>query len=268
MFRRRPAPIPPREVSLASVLVRVGWRASAASTSPACDPPAQGEQWLARTSSVSVRRPPQCLQLHRQNAQHRWIAAGPRSPWACASRSPARWRARSARFRTTTWPQMSTSRVRKRSSRSGTRSVRSPSASCRRWRSSRPPRSPSAPFPSSMASGSTTSSARATAVHLGVAISLRGGGLVAPAIHDADERRSRRAHGGAARSRRPRPRRVAPRVRDVGPDDHGDQPRRARGAGCRTGSSTRRRSRSSGSARSPSDRGPSTAWSALTRSSP
>ncbi len=51
-------------------------------------------------------------------------------------------------------------------------------------------------------------------VHLGVAISLRGGGLVAPAIHDADQLLARRADGAPARPHRPRARRPAARVGD------------------------------------------------------
>ena len=53
----------------------------------------------------------------------------------------------------------------------------------------------------------------APSVHLGVAVSLRGGGLVAPAIHDADERSARRADGRAARPRGAGPGRSAARRR-------------------------------------------------------
>ena len=47
----------------------------------------------------------------------------------------------------------------------------------------------------------------ATAIHVGVAISLRGGGLVAPALHDADQPSARRADARAPGSRRARARR-------------------------------------------------------------
>ena len=63
-------------------------------------------------------------------------------------------------------------------------------------------------------------------VHLGTAIALRTGGLIAPAILDADDKPLDRAHGRAARSGRPDPRGSAAQLRaDVG-DRHRDQPRR------------------------------------------
>ena len=54
---------------------------------------------------------------------------------------------------------------------------------------------------SSTASGSTALPSSATAIHVGWAIALRGGGLVAPAIHDADQLTLDQTDGGAARSR-------------------------------------------------------------------
>ena len=69
---------------------------------------------------------------------------------------------------------------------------------------------------------------RRTGVHLGVAISLRGGGLIAPALHDADEKTLDEIMAGVrdlvARARS----RPAAQLGDVGPDDHGHEPRRAR----------------------------------------
>ena len=49
----------------------------------------------------------------------------------------------------------------------------------------------------------------ASGVHVGVAISLRGGGLVAPAIHDVRRQESRRIDGQPHRSGGARPSRVA-----------------------------------------------------------
>ena len=67
-------------------------------------------------------------------------------------------------------------------------------------------------------------------VHLGVAISLRGGGLVAPAVHDADKL-SLEALMAALRDLTTRARgRAAARLRDDRRDDHRHQPRRPRRA--------------------------------------
>ena len=68
---------------------------------------------------------------------------------------------------------------------------------------------------------------RSEAVHVGVAISLRGGGLVAPALHDAD----RQDLGELMRNFRDLVQRAragdVPQLRAVRPDDHGHEPRRA-----------------------------------------
>ncbi len=52
----------------------------------------------------------------------------------------------------------------------------------------------------------------AEAVNLGLAISLRGGGLLTPAIHDAAEPLGRRTDGAHARSCRPGSQRTAARI--------------------------------------------------------
>ena len=46
-------------------------------------------------------------------------------------------------------------------------------------------------------------------IHVGWAISLRGGGLIAPAVQDADRKLARRADGPDARARGAGPRRPA-----------------------------------------------------------
>ena len=69
-------------------------------------------------------------------------------------------------------------------------------------------------------------------IHIGTAIAIRGGGLVAPAIRDADKLSARRADGATARSRRSRAQRRAAQLRAVGSDDHGHQSGRTQ---CRDG---------------------------------
>ena len=56
---------------------------------------------------------------------------------------------------------------------------------------------------------------RCEAIHVGVAVSLRGGGLIAPALHDADAPATRRSHGGVPRPRHTRAPWGPPRVRVV-----------------------------------------------------
>ena len=66
-------------------------------------------------------------------------------------------------------------------------------------------------------------------VNVGVAISLRGGGLVAPAIHDVDRLSLDDLIAAPARPRQARPRRRAAQLGDRRRDDHRDQSRRAGG---------------------------------------
>ena len=65
-------------------------------------------------------------------------------------------------------------------------------------------------------------------VDVGVAIALRGGGLIAPAIHDADQQAPRPADARAARPRRPRAGRRPAVLGADRRDDHRDKPRRWR----------------------------------------
>ena len=81
---------------------------------------------------------------------------------------------------------------------------RSKSASCPRRCSTRPSRSPRRDMPALNGYWIDGAFVPGDGVHLGVAIALRGGGLVAPAIHDADQLLARRADGAPARPHRPR----------------------------------------------------------------
>ena len=81
--------------------------------------------------------------------------------------------------------------------------------------------------PNSTATGSMAAFEQSHAIHVGVAISLRGGGLVAPALHDADKQRSHGVDASAPGSRRARPRRLAQELGAHRPDDHDHEPRRA-----------------------------------------
>ena len=65
-------------------------------------------------------------------------------------------------------------------------------------------------------------------VNVGVAISLRGGGLVAPGPAPHRRAHARRADARLPRPRLPRPRRLAAQLGDVRADDHRHEPRRAR----------------------------------------
>ena len=49
-------------------------------------------------------------------------------------------------------------------------------------------------------------------INVGVAISLRGGGLIAPALHDADSAQPGRPHARVPRPRQPRPKRASARI--------------------------------------------------------
>ncbi len=73
--------------------------------------------------------------------------------------------------------------------------------------------------------------AQSEAIHLGVAVSLRGGGLVAPALRDADrqplDELMRNFQDLVTRARAG----IAPQLGDDRPDDHDHQPRRARRRG-------------------------------------
>ena len=66
---------------------------------------------------------------------------------------------------------------------------------------------------------------RSEAVHVGVAISIRQGGLIAPAIHERRQEEPRRDHGEFARSGKTRACRRAPQFGNCRCDDHGHQPR-------------------------------------------
>ena len=61
-------------------------------------------------------------------------------------------------------------------------------------------------------------------VHVGVAVALRGGGLVAPAIMDTAGKSLPRADGGLSRARHAGPRGPAAGQRTRGADHHPDQP--------------------------------------------
>ena len=66
-------------------------------------------------------------------------------------------------------------------------------------------------------------------IHVGWAIALRGGGLIAPAIHDADQKSLAELMAAHARPRPARPRRRPAQLGAVGSDHHRDQSRRAGG---------------------------------------
>ena len=63
----------------------------------------------------------------------------------------------------------------------------------------------------------------ASAVHVGVAIAIRGGGLAAPALHEADQILARRADGAYARPRSTYPCRPHSQLGDFRSDDHGHE---------------------------------------------
>ena len=66
------------------------------------------------------------------------------------------------------------------------------------------------------------------AIHVGVAISLRQGGLVAPAIHDTDRQSLDELMRSCTRPGQPGARRCPPQFGVLRPDDHGHQSRGAR----------------------------------------
>ena len=186
-----PAPLPPR-------------RRHAPATAPAPRPArcaSRPRPARARPSSASTSRALRGTGPGRRDHAARTssgAAGGSAAPApadrqrrACGRRSPRRWRARSGRSRTTT---SATTIDMQRGARPGSPSENAQRPVTERLLPGVAPPEGGRPRAARGARaerrlGGRAASCRAPAIHVGVAISLRGGGLVAPALHDTDRQR-------------------------------------------------------------------------------
>ena len=149
---------------------------------------APGPHGAVTRADVERCRAPRCLVPHRPRAAGRG-ATRTRGARPCAAPSRRRWRARSARSPTTTCRRPHRRVARAARGSTNENRARPPAERILPAAVHAPPsRARSARCRSSTASSSTATSTRSEHVHLGVAIALRGGGLVAPAIHDAEQK--------------------------------------------------------------------------------
>ena len=224
-----PAPPPPVAASRAAGVVarRVAGRATARRRTRrrSCDGhrqrPGRGDHLRRCRAPCSARRP---------RRPERKRASGSIST-RCARRSPPPWRGRSGKSRTTISSIRSTSRPASNGWRARTRAlppdnrllmgalaIKAVALAARR-------------FPAFNGFYRDGEFEPAPAVHVGVAIAIRGGGLAAPALHDADqlaldELMARMRDLVAAHARRPHP-----QLGDRRSDDHRLEPGRTRRRG-------------------------------------